>query len=68
MGLLPMIEENNEKYEQEDYEETTCSTSYILCRDDFYDFFPPYYDESIWQKSTSVGGQVFNGKNSKRYS
>ena len=63
-----MLEQDIEKYEEEDYEDTTCSTSYILCRDYFDDFFPPSYDESIWQESTSVSGQVFNGKNSKKYS
>ena len=45
-----------------------CSTSYILCRDDVDDLFPPYYDESILKESASVGCQVFNGKNSKKYS
>ena len=35
-------------YEEEDYEETTCSTSYILCRDDVDDLFPPSYNESFW--------------------
>ena len=68
MSLLPMIEEDIEQYEEEYYEEPTCSTSVILCRDYFYDFFPPYYDESIWHKSTSGGGQVLNGKNSKKSS
>ena len=65
MRLLPIIEEDIEQYDEEDCEEETCTKSYILCRDYFYDFLPPYYDESIWQESTSVGGQVFNGKNSK---
>ena len=68
MRLLPIIEEDIEQYDEEDCEENTCSTSYILCRDDFYVLFPPYYDESIWQESISVDGQVFNGKNSKKYS
>ena len=56
MRFLPMIEEYVEQYEEEDYEDTTCSTSYIVCRDDFDELFPPYYDESIWQESTSVSG------------
>ena len=63
-----MIEKDIEQYEEEDYEEPTCSTSGILCRGDFDYFLPPYYDESIWQESTSVSGQVFNGKNSKKSS
>ena len=63
-----MIEEDIEQYEEEDYEDTKWSTSYILCRDDVDDFFPVSYDESVWKKSTSNGGQVFNGKNSKKYS
>ena len=42
-----MIEKDIEQYEEEYYEETTCSASYILCRDDVDDLFPPYYDESI---------------------
>ena len=68
MNLLPMIEEEIEQYEEYYYEETTYSTSYILCRDDVDDFLPPPYDESIWKKSTSVGGQVFNGKKSEKSS
>ena len=68
MRLLAIIEEDIEQYDEEYSEEKTCSTSYILCRDDVYDLFPPYYDESIWQESTSADGQVFNGKNSKKYS
>ena len=63
-----MIEEDIEQYDEEYCEETTYSASYILFRDDFYDFLPPYYDKFICQKSTSVGGQVFNGKNSKKSS
>ena len=63
-----MIEEDIEQHEEEYYEDTTWSTSYILCMDDVDDLFPPSYDESIWKESTSVGGQVFNGKNSKKYS
>ena len=43
-----MIEEDIVQYEEEDYEETTCSTSYILCRDDFDYLLPPSYDKSIW--------------------
>ena len=65
MRLLPIIEEDIEQHEEEDYEDTTCNTSYMLCRYDFDDFLPPYYEESIWRESTSVGGQVFNGKKSK---
>ena len=61
-------EEDMEQYEKEDYEKPTCSTLIILCMDDFDDFLHPYYDESIWKKSTSVDGQVFNGNNSKKYS
>ena len=68
MRLLPMIEEDIEQCEEYDYEENTCSTSYILCRDDVDYFLPPYYHEPIWNESTSVSGQVFNGKNSKKYS
>ena len=63
-----MIEEDIEQYEEEDYEDPTCSTSSRLCRDYFDDLLPPYYYESIWKKYTSVGGQVFNGKNSKKSS
>ena len=60
-----MIGEDLEQYEQEDYEQTSCSTSSRFSRDDVDDFLLPSYDESILQKSTSVGGQMFNGKNSK---
>ena len=60
-----MIEEDIEQYEEEDYEQPTCITLGRLCRDDIDDVLPPYYDESIWKKYTSVGGQMFNGKNSK---
>ena len=63
-----MIEEDNEQYEEEYYEDARCSTSGRLCRDDVDGLLTPSYDESIWQESTSVGGQVFNGKNSKKYS
>ena len=63
-----MIEEDIELYEEENYEEPTCSTSGILCRDDVDYFFPPSYDESIWKKYISVDGQMFNGKNSMKSS
>ena len=63
-----MIEEGIEQYEEEDYEETTCSTSHILFRNYVDYFLPPYYYECIWNKYTSVDGQVFNGKNSKKSS
>ena len=63
-----MIEEEIEQYEEEDYEETRCSTLVKLHRDDVDGFLTPSYDESIWQRPTSVGGQVFNGKNYKKYS
>ena len=68
MRLLPIIEEEIDQHEEEDYEDTTCNTSYMLCRYDVDDLLPPYYDESIWKKSTSVGGQVFNGNNSEKSS
>ena len=63
-----MIEEDIEQYEEEDFEEPRCNTLGILCRNDVDDLFPPSFDESIWQESTSVGGQVFNGKKSKKFS
>ena len=63
-----MIKEYIEKYEEEYYEDPTSITLGILGRDDFDYLFPPYCDESIWHKSTSGSGQVFNGKNSKKYS
>ena len=56
MRLLPVIEEDLEQYEEEDYEEPSCTTSGRFSWDDFDDFFLSYYDESIWHKSTSVGG------------
>ena len=63
-----MIEKEIEQYEEEDYEEPRCNTSGRLCMDDIYGFLTPYYDESIWKRPTSVSGQVFNGKNCKKYS
>ena len=65
MRLLPVTGEDLEQYEEEDYEEPSCSTSSRFVRDDFDDFLLPYYDESIWKKYTSVSGQMFNGRNSK---
>ena len=44
-----MIEEEIEQYEEEDYEDTTWSTSYISCRDNVDDFLLPTYDESTWK-------------------
>ena len=42
MRLLPVIEEEIEHYEEEDYEEPSCSTLGIFIRD----------DEVIWKKYT----------------
>ena len=67
MRLLRLIEEYLEQYEEEDYEDPSCSTSGRFIRDDVDEFFLPAYDEVIWQKSTSVVGQMFNGKKSKEY-
>ena len=63
MRLLPVIGEDLEQYEEEDYEEASYSTSSRFSRDDVDDFLLSYYDEIIWQKSTSVVGQMFNVKN-----
>ena len=60
-----MIEENLDQYEEEDYEEPSSSTSGSFSRDDVNDFCIPAYDELIWNKSTSVVGQMFSGDNSK---
>ena len=60
-----MIEEDLEQYEEEDYEEPSSSTSSRFNRDDVNDFCIPAYDELIWNKSTSVVGQMFDGNNSK---
>ena len=65
MRILPVIEEDLEQYEEEDYEYPSCSTPGRFSRDDVDDFCLPTYDEFIWQKSTSVVGQMFGGKNSK---
>ena len=65
MRLLPVIEEDLEQYEEEDYEEPSSSTSGRFSRDDVNDFCIPAYDELIWNKSTSVVGQMFGGNNSK---
>ena len=66
--LVPMIEEDIEQYEEEDYEQARCNTLGILCRNYVYVLFTPYYYESIWNIPISVDGQVFNGKNYKKYS
>ena len=65
MRLLPVVEQDLEQYEEEVYEEPSCSTSGRFSRDDVDDLLIPSYDEAIWEKSTSVVGQMFGGKNSK---
>ena len=45
MRFLPVIEEDLEQYEEEDYEETSCSTSGRFSRDDVDDLFLPDYGE-----------------------
>ena len=65
MRLLLVIEEDLEQYDEEEYEEPSCSTSGRFSRDDVDYLFLPYYDESIWYKYTSFGVEMFNGKNSK---
>ena len=65
MRLLPVIKEDLEQYEEEDYEEPSSSTSGRFSRDYFDDFLLLFYDEVIWHKSTSVVGKMFDGKNSK---
>ena len=65
MRLLPTIEEYLRNYEEEDYEDPSCSTSGRFNRDDVDDLCLPFYDEVIWWKYTSGVGQIFGGKNSK---
>ena len=60
-----MINEEIKHYDEEDYEEPSCSTSGRFIMDDVDDLFLPSCDESIWHKYTSVGGQIFDGRNSK---
>ena len=57
-------EEDPEKYEEEDYEDPSCSTSGRGSRNDVDSFSLSAYDQTLWQKSTSIHGQMFNGRNS----
>ena len=58
-------EEYCRQYEEEDYGDTLCITSGRFSRHDVDELLLPAYDEVIWQKYTSVVGQMFGGKNSK---
>ena len=46
MSLLPVIKEDLEQYEEEDYEEASYSTSSRFSRNDFDYLLLPYYDEN----------------------
>ena len=48
MRLLPVIGNDLEQYEEEDYEDTSCSASGRFIRDDVDDFFGPTCYEVIW--------------------
>ena len=58
-------EEDLEQSEEEGYEEPSCSTSGRGSRNDVDAFRLSAYDQTLWQKSTSIHGQMFNGRNSK---
>ena len=60
-----MVGKKFEEYEEEGYEEPSCSSSSRFIRDDVYELFRLEYDEFIWQKSTSVVGKMLHGKNFK---
>ena len=60
MRLLPVIEEDLEQYEEEDYEEASYSTSSRFSRDDVDDLLLPYYDELKWKKYTCFFGRMFS--------
>ena len=60
-----MIGEDLEQYEEDGYEDPSCSTS-GRCSSNYVDYlWLLAYDESIWNKSTSVNGQILNERNSK---
>ena len=59
-------EEDLEHSEEEGYEEPSCSASGRGSRNDVDAFRLSAYDQTLWQKSTSIHGQMFNGRNSKK--
>ena len=61
-----MIEDDLEQSEGEGYEEISCNKSGRCSRNDMNDVWIPSYDETILQKYTSINGQMFNGRNSKK--